>query len=225
MKIRITVLITVFIFGCAAVLGCRYRSSYTDVSKEEHYLEKLSVAEISENMAVSACEKMTETLPETPLILRVKTTGELENIYHISRQKVCVQQVFSGDEALIGTEIYLISDQWNLVYNERSHFLERGFINVLEVGGEYLVFFTAEAEGEQGKIPAYRVYDEYLIPAVFCYEKKENVIVPIQGVSTYVPYSKVKENEFFAGTEKALNAWEALKERMIAQYPGENMVK
>lgn len=50
----------------------------------------------------------------------------------------------------------------------------------------------------------------------------ENKVIKPSGETTYVPYTSVKNNEFFACTEAALAAWRDLKTEMLELYPQEN---
>ena len=85
-------------------------------------------------------------------------------------------------------------------------------------GKEYLVFLSGKAENLDGAEDIYRVYDESFISPVFSYDTYENVIAPVKGESTYVPYESVKNNEFFGCTEKTLESMNQIKEKMLAMY-------
>lgn len=58
-----------------------------------------------------------------------------------------------------------------------------------------------------------------MIAPVFCYESRKNEIIPTNVETTYVSYEKVKNNEFFGEDEMAVEAFEQLKEKMLAKYP------
>jgi len=219
MRIRIIRVVAFIVFICLAIFGYSYRSSYTDISQNANYLDSLSVAELSANWAEAACAQMAEDLPDAKIILRVKATEDIENLFQICRQKVCVQQVFTGEEISVGTEMYLISSRWKLILNKRHQGIERGFVNVMKVGNEYLVFLTEQVEENYNDIPVYRLYDETVITPIFCYKNINNVIVPTTGDSTYVPYIQVRDNEFFAKSDDALQIWSSFKELMLKKYP------
>lgn len=219
MKMRTIIVIVVVVFICIAIFGYSYRSSYTEISRNANYLDRLSVAELSTNMAELACEQMADDLPDVKIILRVKATEDMENLFQICRQKVSVQQVFAGDGISVGAEIYLISNRWKLILNKSHQGIERGFVNVMKVGCDYLVFLTERVEENHDSIPVYRLYSDSVIAPIFCYENMNNVIVPTEGNSTYVPYVQVKDNEFFAGSEESLSIWLSFKEQMLKKYP------
>ncbi len=46
-----------------------------------------------------------------------------------------------------------------------------------------------------------------------------HVILPIGELHTYVPYSGVRDNEFFPQSPETLALWQELKADMLAAYP------
>jgi hypothetical protein len=216
---RISAFVTVFLVAIAAILGLFYRPSYTDVSQEEDYLDSLSVAELPENLAKKACTSLSEELESSPIVLRVTATDSLECLYHVSRQKVRVEQIFAGENISVGTEIYLTSSRWSMIYDADYAVMERGFVNVMKEGKEYLVFLSEQIEGLNEKTPVYRINTETFVVPIFCYEDGERVVIEPEGDNTYVPYSQVKENEFFGLSEAAFDSWAKLKQEMLEKYP------
>jgi len=206
-----------------ALFGLSRRGSYTNITKQPDYLDGLMVGEIPENFAKEDCKNRKDSLSQANLILRVRAEEPLETMFGVCRQKVHVEQVFQGDGLKTDDEIYLISSRWLLnispVYAEKS--VERGFVNVLRVGYEYLVFCGEQVDTLTGETNIYRLSGdgESLVVPVFCYDDIDNTIVATSGESTYVPYSEVKNNEFFACTEGALKAIEELKREMLNEYP------
>lgn len=89
----------------------------------------------------------------------------------------------------------------------------------MKEGKEYLVFVTEKVRTDSETLPVYRLYSNSMITPVFCYEDMENVIIPVGEGPTYVPYSQVKDNEFFSADEEGLEAWNSLKQKMLAAYP------
>lgn len=89
----------------------------------------------------------------------------------------------------------------------------------MKEGKEYLVFVTEKVKTNSETLPVYRLYSNSMITPFFCYEDMENVIIPIGEGPTYVPYSQVKDNEFFSADEEGLEAWNSLKQKMLAAYP------
>lgn len=88
------------------------------------------------------------------------------------------------------------------------------------MGEEYLVFIENQVDGLGEKIPVYQVYVENAFTPIFSYQEHENNICETGGESTYVKYNQVCENEFFATTQKGMDALVGLKNEMI-----ENIMK
>ncbi|MBO5056193.1 MAG: hypothetical protein J6C64_07560 [Lachnospiraceae bacterium] len=214
----IAVSLTAGVILAAAAFGIVKRQSYTNLAEQGNYMEQLQVAEIPEKLAIRSCSELAEKLPDAPIILRVRAEEEIEHLFQTGRQKVHIQEVYAGESLKTGEEIYLFSEHWRLSLTGEPDSIERGFVNVMEVGTEYLVFAAGQVQGLDTAVPVFELYDDFLIAPVFCYEDRDNVIVPVGEESTYVPYRDVKNNEFFAETEKALLAWEELKEKMISAY-------
>ena len=221
------VFLTVCIYLAAMAFGIVKRQTYTDLAKQENYLDQVVVAELPEGLANTSCEKMSQILPDSALILRVEATGEIEHLFLVDRQRAVIRQVYAGDGLEEGEEICLFSGRWQLIADEEEQSIQRGFVNIMEVGTEYLVF--AESVGEDWKTDISLVKvnagdDEFVIAPVFCYEERQNVITPISGGTTYVPYKDVKDNEFFAASEEALQVMLELKNRMLSLYPREKLI-
>lgn len=224
MKRKLLYFFTVCIYLAAMAFGIVKRQTYTDLAKQENYLEQVLVAELPEKLTELTCAAMNQNLPDSAIILRVEATGGIEFVYGAGRQKVVIQQVYAGDELEKGEEIYLFSGAWSLVAEKNEHAIERKFVNIMEVGTEYLVFAKSVIGDWKTDLPSVKVNDEeFLISPVFCYEERQNVILPTSGNTTYVPYKDVKDNEFFATTEEGLQMMLELKNRMLSLYPREEI--
>jgi len=207
---------------CICVLlgayGLSSRMSYTNITKQEDYLNKLDVAEITGKFAENDCKELRRDLPLCPYILQVEAVSDLLPEYHICKQKVRIKQVYAGDKDIsIDDEIYILSRRWAIDVDKTENCIERGFVNVLKKGRDYLVFCT-EKVNVKSDVPVYRTYEDSYITPVFCCDSIDNVIAPVSGDSTYVPYESVKNNEFFAADEKADQAWKDLKDHLFKIY-------
>lgn len=200
------------------IFGIVKRQTYTDMTKQEDYLTQLQVGELPENIAERQCDIMEQSLPEAAIILRVEVTGELEHLFRADRQKAVVREIYEGSGVERGEEIYIFSDHWKLSLDGNLNSLERGFVNIMKVGTEYLVFAETVEENPAADIPSVRVYDDFFIAPVFCCEERQNAAIPT-GEITYVPYRDVMDNEFFGASERALQLMEELKARMLSLYP------
>ena len=220
MKMKRFAAIMAGLFVIAAVFGAIFRFSYTNVSQREGYPDQLHVGLIPEAICVRTCQELEGMLPSAPVILRVTPVSETEHLFSLGQQRVAVQQVFAGDTLAPGDEIYLTAYRWAINTDNAIPTLERGFVNLLKVGSDYLVFAQTCDGLLYEDTPVYRLCDETVIIPVFCYEDIPNHIVPIsENSSTYVPYSQVSGNEFFTDSETGLQSWLQLKAAMLQAYP------
>lgn len=212
---------TVCVFLAVMAFGIMKKQTYTDLAEQENYLEQLQVAELTENIAGKECAAMQQSLPGAAIILRVEVTGEIEHLFQVDRQKAVIKKVYAGSGLEEGEEIYIFSGHWQLALNGNPDSLERGFVNIMKAGTEYLVFAEELIESEETEILSVKLYDDFYIAPVFCYEKCQNAVIPITGDTTYVSYKDVADNEFFVASEGALQMVENLKEQMLQLYPRE----
>lgn len=201
----------------AAAWGISAKGTHTDWSGEENYLDSFDVAEMLETTCVRACESMRENLDASPVIAQVTCTGDVEHLFYVSRQPVTVSKVFKGEALSEGDEIYLTSS-WRLLVGNSFRAIERGYVNIMKPGAEYLVFIT-EQVGESNGLPVYSLNSVSIVAPVFCYEDSQNVILPVPSGSTYVHYKEVQGNEFFVTSQESLDMILALKDEFIQKYP------
>lgn len=218
MKYRWLIFVFTGIYILAAAFGIFMKRTYTNVTEEENWQENFNVAQLPEPLAISEAETLPEALSLQPYILRVSPLEEREYVFNSSHQKVVINQVYVGEELNPGDEIFLISKGWRLTFSDPQS-IECNFVHPMVPGREYLVFLSEKVAKTDGEKNIYRVYDESLMSPVFSCDIHENVIAPVEGESTYVPYKAVKNNEFFGCTEKALESMNGLKENMIKLYP------
>ena len=65
MKKRILIVITILVLIAACILGIVKRQTYTDITREINYMNKLQVAEIPGDLAVEVCEDMKKNTAKT----------------------------------------------------------------------------------------------------------------------------------------------------------------
>lgn len=218
--IRLRYSLALVLLACMtlSVFGFSYKSSFTDVAHDEDFMQSLYVAEITEEIAAVECEMLAQELPNCACILRVKAVSTVDYRYGDGRQQVEVIDVFSGENLNVGDIIYLTSPRWGLDLYDDLKSVERGFVNILKGDYEYLVFCTSLVKSADNQIPTYQLFHESYIVPVFCYTELDNVIVEPGDYGTYIPYAQVKDNEFFAASNGALEKWKALKEAIISKY-------
>lgn len=210
---------TVIILFVALGFGVVQKRTYTDISQDRGYLDKIYIAQIPQDYAVSATEIMMEKLPLSPNIIKVVVLEDVEHFAKASRQMVKVQNVYKGDTLKANQEIYITCDRWSLSLYAEPYSIERGFVNVMEVGEEYLIFLDGQVDGFGEELPIFKLYAETVIAPVFSYIAHDNKISSMGKESTYVLYNQVCDNEFFAATSVAMDAFLELKKVMIEKYP------
>lgn len=116
---------------------------------------------------------------------------------------------------------YIYSQHWQLILYGSPYSIERGFVNIMDVENEYLVFAEAVSEDFETGIMSVKLYDDFYIAPVFCYEERQNMVIPLLDETTYVPYKDVMDNKFFVTSEEALRIMTSLKDQMTALYSGD----
>ena len=220
MKSRIITVVVLIVFLAAGAFGIVKRQTYTDITSESDYLDKLHVAVIPEKFVLSGCDLLFEEIQKLPIIMKVKCVEEREYVFGAGHQKVHVEEIFKGSELVEGDEIYLYSG-WTFTFHTPPATAEVGFQELMKPGEEYLVFLT----GNTVKIYkedaiGYEVYDDLILKPIFHYGSCEHKPVELDenAKNTYVPYLKVKGNEMFSDTVAGYEAWLELKEKLFEMY-------
>lgn len=198
--------------------GMFEKRTYTNIAEDKSYLDEIHVAQLPENICFDEAENLSKSLPLVPIIIRVSILEDVEHIGGTSRQLVKVQEVYKGTELKAEQEIYITCSRWSLSLYSEPYSIERGFVNIMEIGEEYLVFIENQVDGLGERIPIYQVYVENAFTPIFSYQEHENIICEIGSESTYVKYNQVCENEFFAVTQKGMDVLVGLKNEMIEKY-------
>ena len=219
MRQKLLFAFTACVFLALMVFGMVKKQTYTSLTGQENYLTQVQVAELTEDIAEKECASMSQSLPDSAIILRVEVTGGIEHLFQVDRQRAVIREVYAGNGLEIGEEIYIFSRHWQLALDGNPDSIERGFVNIMEVGTEYLVFAEAISDDMETGTLSVKLYDDFYIAPVFCYEEHQNVIMPISGDTTYVSYQDVMDNEFFVTSNEALQIIERLKNRMLSLYP------
>lgn len=189
MKMRWALLPVAALTVAAVVYGGYIRTTLTDYTEEGKW-EAYQVAPMPEAAGMEKVRAMREYFPMSPYILRVEVMGDLELDNGIGQQKAKVAQIYKGEGIEVGQGFYLYHYAWGVSFFENYRSLERGYVNVLEVGREYLVFLKGEVDSLDSPLPVYRCM-EYMILSeeqwvdfmtpVFCYDHMDNEPVVFTG--------------------------------------------
>ncbi|MBM6896481.1 hypothetical protein H9X86_03735 [Pseudoflavonifractor capillosus] len=229
MKMRWVLLPMAALTVAAVLYGGYTRTTLTDYTSGENWKDNFTIASLHSGKGVERCEVMREYLPLAPNILRVEVLGDLEVLPGEAQQKVKVKQVYAGEDLQVGQEFYLYERGWSISFVE-PYSIERGFVNVMDVGREYLVFVSKEIDTLDSSLPVYQScsgvesstgeWVRFSLSPVFCYDHIDNAVAIPSGIGgTALPYAQVKDNEFFGTTPEVVEAWEQLKAEMLQKYP------
>ncbi|MDO5408944.1 MAG: hypothetical protein Q4F21_00640 [Lachnospiraceae bacterium] len=228
---KITLLLTLLIILASASFGISKRSTYTNLTRQSDALNHALVAELPENLVQNATDIMFDSLPDTPIIVRVTAAGIYTPYYGGGQQKAIVQEVYQGKNIHVGQTIQIATFRWCCIVEDspsnsssKTLYAEMSFVNRMQKGNDYLVFLDKKIDAFQTSDCIYMLADSnYLISPVFSYDEHQNISIPVaDDGNTYVNYLSVKDNEFFACTKKALSAMIKLKHTMIKLYPAKH---
>lgn len=207
-----------------AGIGIANKGTYSDEYSSPDFWERAYVAELSEDLSRVSLEHGLDVLPSSGVIVKVRITGPLEVSWHSCVQKADILEVFSDTDGIrVGDTVILTYGRWRVAAkgSEPEPHVERGFINVLLQGTEYLVFCSGIATIETDGTPVLSIFDDgqMFVAPVFAYDDIPNVIsTNFYGSYSYVPYADVKDNEFFCRSEAALENLLSLKAEMLKRY-------
>lgn len=218
MKLRWCFYATLLVLAGCACFGVVKRGTYTDITRDNTYLDEIHVAQIPEELCVSECERLAEELPSVSEVVRVTPLKGVEHLAGTSRQLVRVDEVYQGTALEEGEEIYVTFYRWSLSLSDEPFSIERGFVNVMDTEEAYLLFLEGQADGLGEQTPVYRLYGESVIAPVFSYKEHDDRSADMVLGSTYVLYGQVRENEFFGVSQAALDALAELKRKMLERY-------
>lgn len=223
-KILSTIMVTAVIV--AAIVGLIFRQTYTNITTEPNFMEEhFSVALydldlapdlINEDSSPPLIEVMRTELPNSNLIVRVKSHGKSRHIFKNTTQYADVLEVYQGDEVEVGDEIG-ITYHGMFFFDDMSANLN--FVNFLQPNDEYLLFLDQRVDSHDPKDDSLYEFNSSVIPGIFNYEEKDHTIMDVPETNWNVPYSKVKDNEFFVSSEANLEALTELKHELLELYP------
>jgi hypothetical protein len=216
MKYRFIVVSTVILIVGFGMFGRIKLSTYTNVTADFDFTNEFSVAEIPASFAIQDCKDLKETLPESSIILKVTPVQSPEFFFKGWQQKVRVESIFSGEGLTEGSEIYITFDRWKV--HVASKEMDLSFVNYMKNGADYLIFLDRSIGYTKDGTEIFQLPQDHVIAPVFGYATYDNVIYPVTGESTYVPYSAVSENEFFAVDTEGMEAFLELKNYFMQIY-------
>lgn len=199
----------------AIAVGLFYRQSYTNITAEAQFMENhFEVALWNLDIAPTLPETMVSELPNSEIVIRAKSLGNKFTFKNILQQ-VEVQEVYQGEGLEKGDTISVTNVGWGLFFDDMTANLN--FVNLMQPGEGYLIFLDGKLENPEGD----NIYmlPDLIIPPIFNYEDQEHVILNVPEDNPYVPYEKVRNNEFFVSSEESLEALLEAKHALLEKYP------
>ena len=102
-------------------------------------------------------EVVKEGLSSADNIVRVRSTGEQQAMYHSTLSTVTVIQVWKGDMTLLGHEIAVYERGYFYVRGDKVYYHPGGVENLMHEGGEYILFLKA-LENPRGEPKSFAEY-------------------------------------------------------------------
>lgn len=201
----------------AIVIGIVTGQAYTTVTAEPNVMDHFSVAVWDLDTTPTLLETMQKELPNSNHIIRAKSAGEMGYTFKNNRQYVEVLEVFQGEGIEVGDKIAVTTTSWFFIFDEM--WANTSFINIMQPENEYLIFLEEKLETVDRKESNIYLLPEWIIPPIFNYQDKENIVTPTPYDERYVPYDMVRDNEYFVRSEEALEALMEWKHGILAQYP------
>ena len=216
-NVKILAVMVTMVFLAAGIWGIWNKQSYTDVASEENPLEYFQVAPYSPQLTDMIWDGSLQdsVKEEASYIVKVKAVEKLHLQFKDSTQKVVVEEVFWGSGLEKGDIIEVQKQGGRAYFDDNSWSMDMNFTNQMTVGEEYLVYLKNKVETFYPEDQIYQTVD-FLISPIFAYREVENVL-PEQP-ARYVPYTELKDNEFFAMDEDVLAALEKFKDDLMEGY-------
>ena len=214
---KISSIIVVVSLFIAITIGIIFRQTYTNITAQPNPLENFSVALFDTDMGPeNLMDIMRDELPDSNMIIRAKSFGEIDFRFKRNNQLIEVLEVYKGDELEVGDEIWVTASSWGLFFDDMTANLT--FVNVMKPDQEYLIFLDEKVETMDDEEVVYSI-PSFIIPPIFSYSDHDNKILNVSENNRYVPYKEVKDNEFFVSSKEALEGILSLKDEMLELYP------
>ena len=208
----------VFVAGCVA--GFINRSSYTNFADLEDPFDSMEVGLFSDGMMdiITDDNYLQDIEKDSAYILRVKGTGSYEFEYKHWMQTAIVEEVYKGSDVAAGEEITIAARGDNLYMGEEFYGANMYFSNVMQEGEEYLVFLEEKLELVEDPKTVY-VTPMLITPTIYALEDGASKPVESDGrAGNTAEYATVKDYEYFALSDEALDALYDLKHRALQLY-------
>lgn len=202
----------------ATIIGLFSQQTYTNVIAETNFMENhFSVALWDLDMSPTLVQAMRDDLPNSNLIIRAKSRGQIDYSFKSYKQYVEILEIYQGEGLNVGEQVAITTPDWRLFFDDMTANLN--FINFMQTDEEYLIFLDVEINTLNPKDCNIYLLPGLIIPPIFNYQDKGDTVIKVPENNRYVPYEKVKNNEFFVSSEEALKELTVLKHELLHKYP------
>lgn len=223
MKYKINLIVSgVMIFGLL-IYGFFIKLKY---KKIDDNIDKFSVGIISEDLLSLQINKMRKLMDNSEFIFEVTCEEDLKYGFSYASQTVKVEKVIKGDGVNVGDDINIVKITHVFIPDLQSgesydnQFFNIDFVNCLKKGDKYIVLLDDVVDlGKNGLLflysdelyvsPYFKVGDIYARP----------IESDIEGAAS-VHYSKVKDYDFFADSDEAIELWDNFCKEVTQKYTG-----
>ena len=217
MRLRFVSIVTTIMIIISAGIGLYNKSMYTDFNFQEHPLEEVKVAILSDDLLEIQIEHLRKNLEHTSnYIVAVECMDKSLFRFHCTSQEVVVKRVFKGTGLSENDSIEIVKAGTEIFRDAGKPSVNMGFVNEMRPGKEYLVFLDRKIENTE------RIYiqsDEFIIAPIFCYEDIVNIPYQPDNLDyTVTDYINVKDNEFFFMSESSYEIMRKFKADLFQRY-------
>jgi len=201
------------------------KDDYQNIQNYDSYVgkivsETISTEDFSDDpeeeilLEISWVEKWKYELETAEAVALVKFTGKMENIGGALQQEVEILSVYQGELFEEKDVVFLVNDGRSFIINDEGRELMGGIkTNLMEEGKQYLVFFNSTP----GKFE-HLFYGASLESGIFYFSIEDYKKGYYETEETFVPYSSLKDVEFFCNDEKIYTQILEVKHDMIKKY-------
>ncbi len=153
-------------------------------------------------------KELEDALRDADYVLKVSCDGNTEVSFGMTIQDVTVLETYTGLQSLDGKSIHLVSSSEEICFGELwgNELSIGGYTNFMEEGEDYLLFCD--------DIGSKNMYREVSALSYFALSDLDNIIPE----SDETAYELLKNNEFFAADQEALDILLDIKENMLDLY-------
>ncbi|NLA77575.1 MAG: hypothetical protein GX851_07105 [Clostridiales bacterium] len=209
----------------SAVYGVNTKASYTNYITPETDFSGVTVfekeSELLSDGTASTIRTSKENLLSADIIVKVKFSGQREQVHFATKSMVSVTEVIKGDRLQVGESFYLFEPSW-FGYNpdeKNIYFMRFSRLNIMQKDSEYIVFANEikydEEYSKTLKVKEY-IYADRNCP-YFMADFTVSEIYTAENSSFPILWGDVGKNEFICCSDYQLNEMNAYKREIFKE--------